>query len=133
MNPEIKQSCYMKSLYGLSGQQIAKELGLSEATVSRAINSVTKSLDYKLAMNTVSTFLTDYMKAGDFFKMQIAELEEMKKRDPENYYRIMEMQMERMALIVQLVGQGKIVMALRELRDGKLQLQSDRELTQTAN
>lgn len=123
----------MKSLYGIQGKDIAKELNLSEATVSRAINSVTTSLDYNLAMKTVSTFLTDYMKAGDFFKMQIAELEAKKATDPESYYKIMEMQMERMALIIQLIGQGKVAMALQALRDGKLQLQPDRDRAQGDN
>lgn len=127
MNPEIKEQCYLLSLTNLSQKEIAQKLNLSEATVSRAINSVTASHDYQLAMKTVAHFLEDYLRADDFFKMQIAELERKKEQDPENYYRIMDMQKARVESIVQLVGQGRVVMALKALKDGKLQLQPDRK------
>ena len=133
MNQEIIDQCYIKSLSGLTQAEIAKELNLGKATVCRAINKVTKSHDYQLGISTVGTFLEEYQRAADFFKMQIGQLEKYKSADPENIYKIMDMQMERMALVVQLIGQGKVVMALKALRDGKLQLQPDRELAETAN
>ena len=125
MNQDIIDQCYLKSLSGLTHKEIAGELNLSQPTVSRAIAKITKSHDYQIGISTISTFLEEYQRAGDFFKMQIGQLEKQKKTDPDNIYKIMDMQMERMALVVQLVGQGKVVMALKALRDGKLQLQSD--------
>lgn len=125
MNSEIKEKVYLLSLVQPSQKEIAKQLNLSEATVSRAINSVTKSNDYKLAMMSISNFLTEYMRASDFFKYQISQLEEMKKKYPESELQLMDAQMERMQHIIQLAGQGKVVMALQALRDGQLQLQSN--------
>ena len=133
MKQEIVEQCYLKSLSGLTYREIGDELNLSASTVSRAIDKITKSHDYQLGISTISTFLEEYQRAADFFKMQIGQLEKYKSVDPENIYKIMDMQMERMALVVQLIGQGKVVMALKALRDGKLQLQSDRELAETAN
>lgn len=130
MKQAIIDSCYIKSLAGLSYDEIGDQLNLSKATVCRAIAKITKSHDYQLALSTVATFLEEYQRAQDFFKYQMAQLEKRKESDPENYYKIMDMQMERMAMIVQLVGQGRIVMALKAMKDGKLQLQSNREPAQ---
>jgi len=123
LNAEIKEKVYLMSLVQPSQKEIAKQLNLSEATVSRAINSVTKSNDYKLAMMSISNFLTEYMRASDFFKYQISQLEEMKKKYPDSELQLMDAQMERMQHIIQLAGQGKVVLALQALRDGQLQLQ----------
>jgi len=134
MKQEIVTQCYLKSLSGLTYREIAEELNLSASTVSRAIDKITKSHDYQIGISTISTFLEEYQRAADFFKMQIGQLEKRKDTDPDNFYKIMDMQMERMALVVQLVGQGKVAMALKELRDNNnIQLQPDRELTQITN
>jgi len=147
MNEKIKQRCYLLSLKGHTYGQIANELNLSKPTVCRAIASITKSHDYQLGINTITEFIDQYNRAEDYFRMQMRELEEMKllldgrisddndnNNKPSNatatfttiakYFelklKIMDSQTNLMSKVLELASQGKVVMALKTIREERL-------------
>lgn len=80
MNQEIKNECYLLSLEGYQGKDIAKKLNISRSTVSKAINSITKGNDYQLAIKGCSTLLQEFVKYQDFCKLRLKELSQLKEQ-----------------------------------------------------
>lgn len=143
MKQELKEAAYTLSLKGYTEREIARHLNVSDTTVHRAITSVTKSSDYNLALKTIGQFLTDYNRAGDYFKMQLRELEDIKNRldseldegadergrpftsklsITELRLKIIGMQADLNTRVLEHVRQGQVSKALQALRDGKLRI-----------
>ena len=124
------------SLKGLTEKEIAKELNLSQSTVSRAITSVTTSHDYQLAITSIGMFVEDMRRAADFWKLQNREIELVKNtimalkeetdskgqpviksdRAIELLLKCMDMQSDRIGRVVEMARQGEVALALREVR-----------------
>ena len=68
---------YIKSLKGYHNREIAKEYKVSEQTIARALNSIIKDHNYQLSLATISIFLEQFNRYGDFLTNQVRELEEM--------------------------------------------------------
>ena len=111
---EIDQ-CYILSLKGYTTREIAKKKKVSQMTVQRAINGIVKDHNYQLSLATIATFLEQYQRHGDFLTHQIKELEEMKTKSPKMTLALMDAQFKRMVALIEKAGQGKLVLALRDL------------------
>jgi DNA-binding CsgD family transcriptional regulator len=126
MNSEIKEECYKLSLQGYQGKDIAEKLSLSEATVSRAINSITKSHDYQLGVTSISQFLEKFARADDYFTMKLRELQELcDKAKDKDKIAIISLQTDIMSKALSLAKQGQVVLALKALQDGDISLGVD--------
>lgn len=147
MNQEIKDAVYDQHIRGYSNKAIAKNLNLSESTVSRAVSSVILSNDYKHGVKTAGMFIQDYIEVGDLYKQQLAECDTMLNNNLDDYLQsdgadeksgrpyvtkaecmkirleIMEMIARRKAEIATLVRQGQMVQALQAIRNGKTNLE----------
>lgn len=78
MDLEIKNQCYLLSLEGYQGKEIAKKLNIAESTVSKALKSVTTGNDYQLAIKGCSVLLQEFVKFQDFCRVKLKELSELK-------------------------------------------------------
>ena len=112
---------YIKSLKGYHNREIAKEYKVSEQTIGRALNSIVKDHNYQLSLATVSIFLEQFNRYGDFLTNQVRELEEMIGEKSElgevryDKLELMDAQFKRMVALIEKAGQGKIVLALRDM------------------
>ena len=82
---------------------------------SRTISNIVKDHNYQLSLATIATFLEQYHRYGDFLTNQVKELEDMKKKDPKLVLELMDAQFKRMVALIVKAGQGKLVLALRDL------------------
>jgi len=98
---------------------------LDKSAVSRAINSVTKGHDYQLAQMSFATFLEEFQRVGDFMKIKQKELDEMKPKDNREKLAITALQLDIAEKSLSLAQQGKVVLALKALRDGQLRLKEE--------
>lgn len=112
---------YVLSLHGYTTREIAQKFKeekiavVSHNTIAKAISDIVKSHDYQLSLATISTFLEQYQRHGDFLTNQVKELEGMKKGSPDMVLEIMDAQFKRMVALIEKAGQGKLVMAIRDL------------------
>ena len=60
MKEEIKNKCYLLSLEGYTGIDIASKLNISRGTVSKAINSIMRGNDYQLAVKSCGVLLEEF-------------------------------------------------------------------------
>ena len=115
LNQEKIDQIYIKSLKGYTTREIAKQFNISHSTVARVIDGIVKDHNYQLSLATIATFLEQYHRYGDFLTNQVKELEDMKKRDPKMKLELMDAQFKRMVALIEKAGQGKLVLALRDL------------------
>ena len=109
-----KDQIYILSLKGYREHDIAKKLKTSQSTVSRVLTNIVKDHNYQLSLATVGVFLEQYQRYGDFLTNQVKELEDMKKGDYDKL-ELMDAQFKRMVALIEKAGQGKLVLALRDL------------------
>ncbi len=89
--------------------------------MSRALDEITKDHNYQLSLATVSIFLEQFNRYGDFLTNQVRELEEMIGEKSElgevryDKLELMDAQFKRMVALIEKAGQGKIVLALRDM------------------
>jgi len=83
--------------------------------VQRAIDGIVKDHNYQLSLATIATFLEQYQRYGDFLTIQVKELEDMKTKSPKMTLELMDAQFKRMVALIEKAGQGKLVLALRDL------------------
>lgn len=106
---------YIKSLKGYTTRDIAKEYKVSHVTIANVINNIVKDHNYQLSLATIATFLEQYHRYGDFLTNQVKELEDMKTNTPKMKLELMDAQFKRMVALIEKAGQGKLVLALRDL------------------
>lgn len=80
MKEEIKNECYLLSLEGYQGKEIADKLNISPGTVSKALKKVTEGNDYLLAVKGCSVLLQEFVKFQDFCKLRLKEISELKEQ-----------------------------------------------------
>lgn len=119
MNPEIKSKCYEILLNepSITQKEIAKRLGLSEPTVSRAINSVTKAPEYQLALKTFGSFIQEASRIEDFFKLKISELSNENPETLEERMAVIKLQSELYKDVFQLIKSQQVLQAIQLFRD----------------
>ena len=126
LSQEQIDQIYIKSLHGYTERQIAKQFNVSHSTIKRAVDSIVKSHGYQLSLATISTFLEQFQRHGDFLTNQVREIEDMKNGvDIEMKLELMDAQFKRMVALIEKAGQGKLVLALRDLM--KDEVNRDRE------
>ena len=96
--------------------------------MSRALDEITKDHNYQLSLATVSIFLEQFNRYGDFLTNQVRELEEMMGDKSElsgearyDKLELMDAQFKRMVALIEKAGQGKIVLALRDMMKDEFQ------------
>ena len=104
----------------LTLKEIADKVGVHKSTVSRAVASTKKSKDYQLAAKVAGKFIQDFANTIEFWKLQITQLEELKKttQDTQTIIKIMREQSDRYEKILVLARQSELIEALRKLSHG---------------
>lgn len=100
---------------------------VSQSRVQRAIDGIVKDHNYQLSLATIATYLEQFQRHGDFLTNQVRELEDMKKNSPEMILEIMDAQFKRMVALIEKAGQGKIVLALRDLMKDESETTGNRD------
>ena len=116
MKYEIKRQCYLLSLEGYEQKEIAKKLNISEATVSRAINSVVKGNDYQLAVKGCSKLLEEFVNYQEYAKKKLKELVEIKPLDNKERLAIIKMQTEIRKDLLTIGAQGEFIKGVQTIR-----------------
>ena len=119
MNHEIKNkiSEVMLGEPFLTLKEIADRVGVHKSTVSRAVASTKKSKDYQLAAKVAGKFIQDFANIIEFWKLQITQLEQLKKttEDVEIIIKIMCEQSDRYEKILVLARQAEIITILKKI------------------
>ena len=110
-----KDQIYILSLKGYREYDIAKKLKTSQSTVSRVLTSITKDHNYQLSLTTISVFLEEFQRYGDFLTNQIRELEEMKNSDDVDKLELMDAQFKKIEALIEKSGKGKLILALWDM------------------
>lgn len=124
MNDEIKSECYLLSLEGYGYNEIAKKLNISNATVSRAISSVTKGHDYQLAVKSCGMLIERYVRFQDFCNKKIRELAEMEPDDNRDQIAIIRLQSELQKDMLTIGASGDFIQNVRIMRDKLNEIES---------
>ena len=119
MNHEIKNKI-SKVMLGepfLTLKEIADRIGVDKSAVSRAVASTKKSKDYQLAAKVAGKFIQDFANTIEFWKLQITQLEQLKKttEDVEIIIKIMREQSDRYEKILVLARQAEIITILKKI------------------
>ena len=117
VNDEIKTECYLLSLEGYNYKEIGKKLNISDATVSRAISSVTKGNDYQLAVKSCGMLIERYVRFQDFCNKKIKELAEMEPDDNRDQISIIRLQAELQKDMLTIGASGDFIQNVRLMRN----------------
>ncbi len=124
MNDEIKSECYLLSLEGYNYREIAKKLNISDATVSRAISSVTKGNDFQLAVKSCGMLIERYVRFQDFCNKKIRELAEMEPDDNRDQIAIIKLQAELQKDMLTVGASGDFIQNVRIMRNKLHEIES---------
>ncbi len=124
MKDEIKAECYLLSLEGYEQNDIAKRLNISQATVSRAISSITKGHDYQLAVRSCGVLIEQYVRYQDYCRKKIKELAEMNPDDNRDRISIIRLQSELQKDLLTIGASGDFIQNVRIMRDKLSELEA---------
>jgi len=119
----IKQSVYLERLKNpiATQKELSIKLGISESMVSRAMKSMIGTHDYQLRQLLAGKFLEEFQMATDYWKLQIKQLEDLKKEsDNETVIKLMKEQSDRWEKILFLARQGEAVEIMRLMKNGRV-------------
>lgn len=127
MKDEIKNECYMMYLDGYEQKDIGKKLNISQATVSRAINSIEKGNDYRLAIKSCGVLASLYVRYQDWIKKKLRELNEMTPDDNRDRISIIKLENDMYKDMLTVGASGDFIENVRRMRDklGELEAGSD--------
>ena len=131
MNDEIKSECYLLSLEGYNYKEIAKKLNISDATVSRAISSITKGNDYQLAVKSCGMLIERYVRFQDFCNKKIRELAEMEPDDNRDQIAIIRLQAELQKDMLTIGASGDFIQNVRLMRNKLHEIESGPNINQS--
>lgn len=131
MNDEIKSECYLLSLEGYNYKEIAKKLNISDATVSRAISSVTKGNDYQLAVKSCGMLIERYVRFQDFCNKKIRELAEMEPDDNRDQIAIIKLQAELQKDMLTVGASGDFIQNVRIMRNKLHEIESGPDINKS--
>ncbi len=131
MNDEIKAECYLLSLEGYNYNDIAKKLNISNATVSRAISSITKGHDYQLAVKSCGVLIEQYVRYQDYCKKKIKELAEMNPDDNRDRLAIIRLQAELQKDLLTIGASGDFIQNVRIMRDKLNEIESRSDVSKS--
>ena len=117
MNDEIKNDCYMLSLEGFNYNDIAKKLNISNATVSRAIQSIEKGNDYQLAVKSCGMMTSLYVRYQDWIKKKLRELNDMTPDDNSQKLAIIKLENDLLKDMLTIGASGDFIQNVRRMRD----------------
>lgn len=124
MRQEIKEQCYLLSLEGYNSREIGAKLNLGHATVSRALNSITKGNDYQLAVKGCGVLLQEFVKFQDYCKKKLKELNEISPEDNKERIAIINLEREIYKDLLVLGAQGEFVESVKKIRGELSKLES---------
>ena len=143
MNQDLINKCRELELKEYKQVDIAKKLGVSQATVNKALNKIYNSREFKLGAETAVTFLQEWERTEEFWRMNIKELDllidqtiklEIDNNDPKQAVvflsrintiaKLREYQSKDRERIFFLAQQGKIKMAIKHLKDSAIKNES---------
>lgn len=116
MNQEIKAQCYLLSLEGYNERDIAAKLNLSQSSVSRAINSLTRGNDYQLAVKGCGVLLQEFVKFQDYCKKKLRELNEISVEDNKERIAIINLEREIYKDLLTVGAQGEFIESVKKIR-----------------
>ena len=117
MKDEIKNECYMLSLEGYNYNDIAKKLNISNATVSRAINSIEKGNDYQLAIKSCGILTSLYVRYQDWIKKKLREINEIKPDDNNQRLAMIKLENDLLKDMLTIGASGDFINNVRRMRD----------------
>ena len=117
MKEEIKNKCYLLSLEGYTGIEIAEKLNISRGTVSKAIHSITKGNDYQLAVKSCGVLLEEYTRFQDYCKKKLKELAEMTPDDNRDKISIIRLQTDIYKDLLTMGASGDFINSVRLIRE----------------
>lgn len=121
----------MLSLEGYQQQEIAKKLGLSRGTVSKAINSITKGNDYQLAVKSCGVLLEEYTRFQDYCKKKLTELAELKPDDNRDRISIIRLQTDIYKDLLTMGASGDFINSVRLIRDKLNEIESRPDVSES--
>ena len=124
MKDEIKTECYLLTLEGYNYNEIASKLNISNATVSRAISSITKGNDYQLAVKSCGMMIERYIRFQDYCNKKIRELNELKPDDNRDRISIIRLQSELQKDLLTIGASGDFIQNIRIIRDKLHEIES---------
>lgn len=120
MNPEIGKKIdeLMLNEPFLPLKEIADKAGVGKSAASTAVAGTKTSPGHQRIAKAASNFLQDFANIIEFWKLQITELEHLKKttQDTKTIIKIMREQSDRYEKILVLARQGEMIEALRKIR-----------------
>jgi DNA-binding CsgD family transcriptional regulator len=114
---EIKNKCYLLSLEGYTGIDIASKLNISRGTVSKAINSIMRGNDYQLAVKSCGVLLEEYTRFQDYCKKKLKELADMSPDDNRDRIAIIRLQTDIYKDLLTMGASGDFINSVRLIRD----------------
>ena len=117
MKDEIKNECYMLSLEGFNYNDIAERLNISNATVSRAIQSIEKGNDYQLAVKSCGVLTSLYIRYQDWIKKKLRELNDMTPDDNRDRLAIIKLENDLLKDMITIGASGDFIQNVRKMRD----------------
>ena len=117
MKDEIKNECYMLSLEGFNYNDIAERLNISNATVSRAIQSIEKGNDYQLAVKSCGVLTSLYIRYQDWIKKKLRELNDIKPDDNSQKIAIIKLENDLLKDMITIGASGDFIQNIRKMRD----------------
>ncbi len=117
MKDEIKNECYMLSLEGFNYNDIAERLNISNATVSRAIQSIEKGNDYQLAVKSCGVLTSLYARYQDWIKKKLRELNDMTPDDNRDRLAIIKLENDLLKDMITIGASGDFIQNVRKMRD----------------
>jgi DNA-binding CsgD family transcriptional regulator len=126
MKEEIKNECYLLSLEGYQGKEIAEKLNLSPSSVSKAIASVTKGNDYQLAVKGCGVLLQEFVRYQDYCRKKLKELNEIKTEDNKEKLAIIKLQTDLYKDLLTIGSQGEFIQAVNKFRSRIKELESEK-------
>ena len=125
MKDEIKNECYMMYLDGYEQKDIGNRLNISQATVSRAINSIEKGNDYQLAIKSCGVITSLYVRYQDWIKKKLREVSEIKPDDNRDRLAIVKLENELYKDMLTVAASGDFIENVRRMRDKLVEAESN--------
>lgn len=127
MKDEIKNECYMMYLDGYEQKAIGKKLNISQATVSRAINSIERGNDYQLAIKSCGVLSSLYVRYQDWLKKKLRELNEIQPDNNNDRLSVIKLENDLYKDMLTVAASGDFIENIRKMRDklGELEAGSD--------
>lgn len=107
----------MMYLDGYEQKEIGKKLNVSQATVSRAINSIERGNDYRLAIKSCGVLTSLFVRYQDWLKKKLRELNEIVPDDNNDRLSVIKLENDLYKDMLTVAASGDFIESIRKMRD----------------